>query len=123
MNNNTIVQVTVGATAIRRGQICKIVSLLAVPCSVLGEAFFGVAESDYMPGELGSFTVQGECEVEVDGVLAVGVMVRTDANGRAVATAATSQSVGLLLETGVALVSGVASYSRVLVRAHNVITP
>lgn len=123
MNNNTIVQVTVGATAIRRGQICKIATLLAVPCSVLGEAFFGVAESDYLPGALGSFTVVGECEVEVDGALAVGGMVRTDANGRAVAAAATSQSVGMLLETGVAIVSGVASYSRIYVRAHNVVTP
>lgn len=119
---SVIQQVTVGASAIRKGQICKIVGGLAVPCSVLGEAYFGVAESDYLAGELGSFCVMGETEVETAAVLSVGAVVRTDADGRAVATAASSQSVGLLLEPGLAVVSGAAAYARVIVRGHNVVS-
>jgi len=114
----------VGATAIRRGQICKVVAGLVVPCSVLGEAFFGIAKDDYRVGEpTGSFVVTGEAEVEVaDAASIIGSIVRTDANGRAVPTAAASQSVGLLLEPGAALISGISAYSRVIVRAHNVIS-
>lgn len=120
--NGVISNVTVGATALRKGQICKIVGGLAVPCTVLGEAFFGVAESDYVAGQLGSFCVFGETEVETAAVLTVGSVIRTDVDGRAVATAASSQAVGLLLEPGLAVITGSAAYAKVIVRGHNVVS-
>jgi len=120
--SNVISNVTVGATAVRKGQIVKLVGGLVVPCTVLGEAYYGVSELDCAPGTLGSVCVFGETEVETAAVLIAGSVVRTDAAGRAVATAAASQSVGLLLEAGSAIIGSAAAYARVVVRGHSVIS-
>lgn len=106
----------VAAAAIRKGQICKLSAGQATPCSVLGEAFAGIAENDAAAGEGVTLCINGECDVEVADTSALMTEVMTDANGRAIAKTSTNVIVGLILEPGLAVNSGVATYSRCLVR-------
>lgn len=115
---NNFVNIRCGA-AVRKGQIVKISSGAVIPCSVSGEAFFGVAADGGDTGDLIGVIVGGECDVEVADTTAVGGFVKTDANGRAIALGATGTALGMLLEPGKAVVSGQAAYARVVVRLHD----
>lgn len=106
----------VAAAAIRRGQICKLSSGQATPCTVAGEAFTGVADRDAAAGDPLYLCVDGECDVEVADTSAIMTEVMTDANGRAIAKTSTNVIVGLILESGLAISGGAGAYSRCLVR-------
>lgn len=113
---NTMLRL-VAAAAIRKGQICKLSSSQATPCTVAGEAFTGVAIADAVAGGPVTLVVNGEVDVETADTSPIMTEVMTDANGRAVAKTSTNVIVGLLLEPGLAVSGSVGAPARLLVRS------
>lgn len=115
-----VVNIKAGATAVRKGMICKISSNLLVPCSAQGEAFFGVPLNDAAAGQMVAVCVAGECDVEVDdATIAVGSFVTTKASAVAEVAVTGDVIVGMALEPGAAAISSQYAYRRVAIRAHN----
>lgn len=117
-NPNTTKTCRVGASAVRKGQFVKLAAGLVVPCDTLGEAVFGVAISSEPAGSDVGVVIEGETVVEtasasmgVDNALTV---VMTDANGRAIPQTSTNVKLGVMLDTGFALVDGEAACRRFL---------
>lgn len=111
----------VAGAAVRKGQFVKLSSGKVIPCSVLGEAFFGVCDNDQpdINGEV-SVTIEGECVVET-AVDTIGVdnalsPIMTDASGRAVLFVTSNSCAGFILERGIALVSSTAATRRALIK-------
>lgn len=113
---NTMLRL-VAAAAIRKGQICKLSSGQATPCTVAGEAFTGVAIADAVAGGPVTLVVEGEVDVETADTSPIMTEVQTDANGRAIAKVSTNVIVGLLLEPGLAVSGSVGAPARLLVRS------
>lgn len=113
---------------IKAGQIVKLSSGKVIPCSVLGEAFTGVATMDAAAiNDDVSVCIWGECDVQVAdatiGVDNVLTRLRTDANGRAVPWATGSEQLGLALEVGYAVVDSKGARRRVAVRVYDLGEP
>lgn len=122
-NPNLIKSYKAGA-AIKAGLICKLSAGKVIPCSVLGEAFVGVATMDANAvDDLVSICIWGECDVQVAddtiGVNGVLTRLRTDANGRAVPWLTGSEQLGFALEEGYAVVSSTGARRRVAVRVYD----
>lgn len=118
-DNPTIRKTMIAGATIRKGQFVKLSSGEVIPCSVLGEAVFGVAENDAVDGVEVSVAIEGEVVVETDdatiGASNALSVIQTNADGRAVAHAAGTK-VGYMLEQGIAVVSGAAATRRCVLR-------
>lgn len=111
----------VAGAAVQKGQFVKLSSGNVIPCSVSGEAFFGVADNDQpvIGGEV-SVTIEGECVVQTDsallGVANVLSPIMTNAAGRAIPFVTANSCAGFILEPGFAVVSGEAATRRALIK-------
>lgn len=117
----------IAGAAIKKGQILKLSSGKVIPCSVAGEAFFGVAINDAVLDAQVAVCIGGECDVQTAEVIgASNVLTRfmTDANARAItATGSGKYVVGLILETGYAVIGTDAATRRCAVRLNDTVLP
>jgi len=117
-NPNTTRTEKAGAT-IRKGQFVKLSAGKVIPCSVANEAIHGVAVHGATLNQDVAVVIEGECVVEVAtasmGVAGVLTPLSTDANGMAVPYVS-GNKLGYILEPGIALVSGVATTRRAVIK-------